>query len=127
MTDARTKAIWALSYRGMSPKGVTRTLQAIDDAGLVLIDPTTFGDIVEERLAQAGAWRAELETASYGDDPDGDDEIDKRFHAVMDKQDEGPSRATFADGTEARDLNVGRLGLCGPEAMREAIEREEEQ
>lgn len=36
-----------------------------------------------------------------------------------------PVRCTFVDGTEARDLNVGRLGLCGPEAMQRAIEQQE--
>ncbi len=30
--------------------------------------------------------------------------------------DDGPVRCTFVDGTEARNLNVGRLGLCGPAA-----------
>jgi hypothetical protein len=64
-----------------------------------------------ERYLRAEAWRAELETADYGDDP---------------VTEEMPVRATFADGTEARHLNVGRLGLCGPDAMRRAIEREEE-
>jgi hypothetical protein len=105
MNTARDKAINVLAHALGGP--ITgRALEALDNAGLVFVDPAEFGDIVEERLARAGNWRAELETAECGDDP---------------------VRATLADGTEARDLNMGRFGMCGPEAMQRAIDREEEQ
>lgn len=68
MNTARDKAINVLAHALGGP--VTgRALEALDAAGLMIIDPASFGDIVEERLARAGNWRAELEEAPYGDDP----------------------------------------------------------